>query len=69
MEQIERDSLEVDVLFVGAGPASLAGAYHLRKLIEKYNADHGGGLGEVTIAVIEKGREIGSHMILSLIHI
>ena len=63
MEQIERDSLEVDVLFVGAGPASLAGAYHLRKLIEKYNADHGGGLGEVTIAVIEKGREIGSHMI------
>jgi electron-transferring-flavoprotein dehydrogenase len=31
-------TLEVDVLFVGAGPASLAGAYHLRKLIDRYNA-------------------------------
>ena len=63
MEQIERDTLEVDVLFVGAGPASLAGAYQLRKLIDRYNADHGGGLGEISIAVIEKGREIGSHTI------
>jgi electron-transferring-flavoprotein dehydrogenase len=27
-----RDSLEVDVLFVGAGPASLAGAIRLRQL-------------------------------------
>ena len=63
MDQFERDSLEVDVLFVGAGPASLAGAYHLRQLIERYNARHNGQLGEVTIAVIEKGREIGSHVI------
>lgn len=63
MEQIERDTLEVDVLFVGAGPASLAGAYHLRKLIDRYNADHSGGLGEISIAVIEKGREVGSHTI------
>ncbi|NBO65843.1 MAG: electron transfer flavoprotein-ubiquinone oxidoreductase, partial [Acidobacteria bacterium] len=63
MDQFERDSLEVDVLFVGAGPASLAGAYHLRHLIERYNARHNGQLGEVTIAVIEKGREIGSHVI------
>ncbi len=63
MEQIERDTLEVDVLFVGAGPASLAGAYHLRKLIDRYNADHSDGLGEISIAVIEKGREVGSHTI------
>ena len=28
MSEIERESLEVDVLFVGAGPANLASAYH-----------------------------------------
>ncbi|MBK9314323.1 MAG: electron transfer flavoprotein-ubiquinone oxidoreductase [Acidobacteria bacterium] len=64
---MERDSLEVDVLFVGAGPASLAGAMRLRQLINKHNeeAEANGGkkLDEITIAVIEKGREVGSHMI------
>lgn len=63
MEQIEREKIEVDVLFVGAGPASLAGAYHLRKLIERRQAAGEWKLGEVTIAVIEKGREIGAHII------
>ena len=64
MEQVERDTLEVDVLFVGAGPASLAGAYHLRQLIDRHNRTaNGEGLGEISIAVIEKGREIGSHAI------
>ncbi len=63
MENIERDTLEVDVLFVGAGPASLAGALRLRQLINAHNEAHNNALGEITIAVIEKGREIGSHMI------
>lgn len=63
MENIERDTLEVDVLFVGAGPASLAGALRLRQLINQHNEAHEQALGEITIAVIEKGREIGSHMI------
>ena len=63
----EREHLEFDVLFVGAGPASLAGAYHLSGLIERHNrrvAEEGRGgssLGEVSIAVIEKGREVSSH--------
>ncbi|MEA2785997.1 MAG: hypothetical protein QOF71_2101, partial [Candidatus Eremiobacteraeota bacterium] len=33
----QRDSLEVDVLFVGAGPASLAGAIRLRQLAAAAN--------------------------------
>lgn len=58
---MERESIEVDVLFVGAGPASLAGALHLSNLIRR------GGvtppLQGTTIAIIEKGREINSHAI------
>jgi electron-transferring-flavoprotein dehydrogenase len=64
---MERDSLEVDVLFVGAGPASLAGALRLRQLIRSHDEAAAGQGGkkfeEITIAVIEKGREIGSHII------
>jgi electron-transferring-flavoprotein dehydrogenase len=48
----ERDVLEVGVLIVGGGPAGLAAAYHLRKL----NKD-------LSIAVLEKGKEIGAHII------
>lgn len=66
MENIERESLEVDVLFVGAGPASLAGALKLRQLINAHNEQvektGGKSLGEISICVIEKGREVGAHM-------
>ncbi len=51
----EREVLEVDVLFVGAGPASLAGAIHLGRLLEKQ------GKNDLTIAVLEKGKEMGAH--------
>src|SRR5437867_5085396 len=47
-----REVLEVDVLIVGGGPAGLAAAYHLRQL-NCY----------VSIAVLEKGKEIGAHTI------
>ena len=50
----ERDSLEVDVLFVGGGPASLAGAIRLRQLAARAGR-------EVSVMVIEKGGEIGNH--------
>lgn len=63
----ERETLDVDVLFVGAGPASLAGAYHLARLVKAHDEDVSNGkkqgkkLGPLSIAVIEKGAEIGSH--------
>ena len=66
---MEREQLEVDVLFVGAGPACLASALHLSALIEQHNKDisagrkAGGGVEEPTILVIEKGRDIGSHIL------
>jgi len=50
----ERDSLEVDVLFVGAGPASLAGAVQLRRRAAEAGRD-------ISVMVIEKGGEIGNH--------
>ena len=56
---MEREVLEFDVQFVGAGPAGLAGAIHLANLIERHNANVAAGtpgepLGEVAIAVLEK---------------
>ena len=50
----DRESIEFDVLFVGGGPASLAGAIRLMQLAQE-NAV------ELEVAVIEKGAEIGSH--------
>ena len=63
---MEREVLEFDVQFVGAGPAGLAGAIHLANLIERHNHSVAAGapgqtLGEVTIAVLEKARRVGAH--------
>ena len=60
MSSAGRETLEVDVLFVGAGPASLAGAYHLARRLEEHNATAERPLA-VSIAILEKGKEIGSH--------
>jgi len=62
MTAAERETLDIDVLFVGAGPASLAGAYHLAKLIANHNARATVGAPiELSIAVLEKGSEVGAH--------
>ena len=57
----------MDVLLVGAGPANLACALHLSKLITAHNqrAKQSGAkpIEEVNIAVIEKASEIGAHQL------
>jgi electron-transferring-flavoprotein dehydrogenase len=63
--QVERESLEVDVLFVGAGPATLASALHLVRSVGAHNeraAREGGSPLEMpNILVIEKSAGLGDH--------
>ncbi len=54
------ENIEVDVLFVGAGPAGLAAAIELAKLVKSDNTDDN-GIGDVSIAVLEKAAVVGDH--------
>jgi electron-transferring-flavoprotein dehydrogenase len=59
---VERETLEVDVVIVGAGPGGLAAAYRLAQLVQAHNAsDAEKKIEGLSIAVLEKGKEIGSH--------
>ena len=50
------DALEMDVLFIGAGPAGLAGAIALARQAKADPA-----LGELSIGVLEKAGSLGEH--------
>lgn len=54
------EAVEMDVLFVGAGPAGLAGAIELARLVQQ-DAAQGGTLGELNIGVLEKAESLGEH--------
>ncbi|MFO7588120.1 MAG: electron-transfer flavoprotein:ubiquinone oxidoreductase [Gemmatimonadota bacterium] len=56
----DRDAVPLDVLFVGGGPAGLAGAIELARLVRR-DAESGGGLGELEIGVLEKAAGLGEH--------
>ncbi len=53
----ERESLDVDALIVGAGPAGLAAAIRLKRLLGE------AGRGDATVLVLEKGSEPGRHIL------
>lgn len=54
--EIGEEHVPMDVLFVGAGPAGLAGAIRLAQLV-KADPD----MGEIEIGVLEKAESLGGH--------
>ena len=55
-EEQSRDSIEVDVVIIGAGPAGLATAIRLKSEAQKQNKD-------IKIVILEKGSEVGAHIL------
>ena len=53
---MERESMEFDVVIVGAGPSGLSTAIRLRQLC----AEHG---SDLSICIVEKGSEVGAHIL------
>ena len=59
-ENPDEEAVPMDVLFVGGGPAGLAGAIELARLA-KEDSEAGGGLGDIEIGVLEKSETLGEH--------
>jgi electron-transferring-flavoprotein dehydrogenase len=56
------ERIEVGVLIVGGGPAGLACAIRLGQLLEQH-PEMAERFGEVPVAVLEKGKQSGSHLL------
>jgi electron-transferring-flavoprotein dehydrogenase len=58
----DSEPIEVGILIVGAGPAGLACAIRLGQLLAE-DPETAKRLGEVPVAVVEKGKQPGSHLL------
>jgi electron-transferring-flavoprotein dehydrogenase len=52
----ERESMEIDIVIIGAGPAGLSAAIRLKQLAEERGQD-------IQVVVVEKGSEVGAHIL------
>ena len=55
-EAVERESMDFDVVIVGAGPAGLSAAIRIKQLAAETGKD-------VSVVVLEKGSEVGAHIL------